>query len=311
MDPFHDPMPPVANRYSIIRKLGSGGLGEVYECIDQETGRRVAVKRFKQNASIPEHFLERNEQEAATLASLRHPNIVSVYDLGYDTGGLFLVMELIQGDNLLTIVKKKPLPLRTFLSFAQQALEGLAAAHRKGILHLDIKPGNLMLNPLPGESYHVKLVDFGLARFVSQTRAPDSDDKPVVGSVYYISPEQLRRQPPTEASDLYSLGCVFYYALHGQPPFSGNDPHDVVDLHLNSDPVPIQSHRVDLPLDLAKWIHRLLAKDPEHRPASAPEVLHDLTRLTIHALANPTEPAPPRSDISPTKTAFWKKFKSN
>ncbi|MEM9400068.1 MAG: serine/threonine-protein kinase [Verrucomicrobiota bacterium] len=268
----------LSNRYEIVRKLGAGGLGEVYECLDLAKNQRVAVKRLHQSAIELGYTSETAANEAMTLSVLRHKHIVKVYDLAWDSNSLNIVMELVEGRTLANIIKQGPLQLNEFIVLATQSLEGLGAAHRKGLLHLDIKPANLMLEPAPNIPFNVKLVDFGLAQIRNQAPNRTSDGS-IMGSIYFIAPEQLHADPLTEKTDLYALGHVFYNALAGRVAFPFKNFDDVIQAQLYSEPTPLGDLCPDAPKELCEWIHGFLNKELDNRPVSTQEALRNLTSI--------------------------------
>ena len=202
----------MAERYKIYEKLGAGGVGAVFRAYDSQLKRWVAVKRLisateaAQDKSIEAEL----RREADTLASLRNPNVVTIFDVASDEEGLFMVMELLQGEDLADVVTRGPLPYDDFKELASQTLEGLLSAHQHHILHRDIKPENIKVERLPGGRMQAKIIDFGLARAGLRARKQTEDQEgTVMGSIFYMAPEQLTRQPVDERTDLYSLGCVF------------------------------------------------------------------------------------------------------
>ena len=268
----------MANRYEVIRKLGAGGLGEVYECLDVAKNRRVAIKRLHQSGEELGYSTDTTANEARTLASLRHPNIVKIYDLAWDKGNIIIAMELVEGKTLSSIVKERPLNLAEFIALASQILEGVGAAHRKGLLHLDIKPANIMLEPVANSPFRVKLLDFGLAQIRNQ--APNrTNDGSIMGSIYFIAPEQLHAEPLCEQTDFYALGHVFYNALSGRVAFPYRNFEDVVQSQIHRNPSPLQELCPDSPEDLCNWIHWFLNKSIEDRPPSAQDALRELTKI--------------------------------
>ena len=268
--------PEQRSRYQVERRLGEGGRGEVFRAYDRVLRRWVALKRFASTGegTSPEEAW----QEGIHLAAVQHPNVVSVYDCGADEAGPFLVMELVEGETLEEVVVRGAFPLRDFRILAQQSLEGLAAAHQASLLHRDLKPGNLMLKHGPTNDLQVKLMDFGIAGFTAPAFGdvlPAASDKPgtILGTVEFMAPEQFEGRPVSARSELYSMGCIFYYALTAQDPFLGENMEAIVTAHLAAEVVPLAGVRPDLPRSLCDWVMRLLGRHPEDRPASAVEAL--------------------------------------
>lgn len=311
-----DPLPPgsiLSNRYEIVRMLGAGGLGEVYECFDKAKNTRVAVKRLHEGAEDLTDPSMASAQEAQSLSSLRHPNIVRILDLAWDKGSMNIIMELVEGQTLANVIKSRPLPINEFISLAMQTLEGLGAAHRKGILHLDIKPANLMLEPVPHGPFRVKLLDFGLAQLQHQTPTRTKDGS-IMGSIYFIAPEQLHAAPLTEQTDFYALGHVFYNAICGQVAFPYRNFEKVVQAQLEEEPVPLIQYRPDLDFELSGWIHSFLQKDPNDRPPSAQDALRVLTHIISNMNRREEEKEKKGKDTQKTsghQTGFVEETKSH
>ncbi len=263
----------LAGRYRLVTLLGSGGFSEVWRGEDTALGRMVAVKLLTSPADQSD-LLARFDREARTLAGLRHPNVVAVFDAGADQGVPYVVMELLAGpglDGLLAMRGRLPVDLA--LDYAGQAASGLAAAHAAGVVHRDIKPANLVLD---GDGT-LKVVDFGIARQASASAVTAAGV--TFATPAYLSPEQAAGRPAEPRSDLYSLGCVLYEMLAGQPPFSGDHPMATVHQHLNA-PVPaVREHRPDVPPVVDQLLAALLAKNPEDRPPDAATVQAWLARV--------------------------------
>ncbi len=265
-------------RYALDQLLGKGGAGEVVLAYDLSLTRWVAIKRIPAtDAGIV--------REAGVLANFQHPNIVTVYDVLQEGGQILIVMEFVQGQTLEELTE--PMSGETFRNFAEQCLEGLGAAHAKHIVHRDIKPGNIMLVPLPEGGCQVKLLDFGQSRLMEAPSLQTMDHSgAVVGSVYMMSPEQLKHEELDSRTDIYSFGCVFYQALTLQRPFTGENMTQVLSAHLNHKFQPLASVRPDLPQSLTAWVERMFSLDRNDRPASAQEALRSLREIP---LAPPTK----------------------
>ncbi|MEM7386921.1 MAG: serine/threonine-protein kinase, partial [Verrucomicrobiota bacterium] len=226
------------------------------------------------------------EKEANVLASIQHPHIITLYDFGEDDEGAFVVMELIEGRTLTQLVQEAPLSETDFVVFAEQVLNALVEAQSQGLLHRDLKPSNLMIANLGSSRIHTKILDFGLAKFsfkpALQTVMVDNS---VLGSVYCMAPEQFDRRPLDFRTDLYSLGCSFYFALVGAYPFLGDTMAEVMQSHMDHDTVPLQEKRPGISPSMSEWVMRMIAFDPEDRPQSARECLLDFRDLSGRAPA--------------------------
>jgi serine/threonine-protein kinase len=260
-------------RYVIRRKLGSGGMADVYLAEDQELGRPVALKLLDDRHASDEQFVERFRREAQSAAGLNHPSIVSIFDRGYAEGTYYIAMEFLDGRTLKELlVKNGPTPVPIAIDYARQILGALAFAHRNGIVHRDIKPHNIVV----GGDGRLKVTDFGIARSgASQMTEAGS----IVGTAQYLSPEQARGAPVDSRSDLYSLGIVLYEMLTGKVPFTGDTPVEIAMKHLSQVPEPPSKLRPNIPHDLDAVVMRALAKDPEQRYSSAEEMDADLARV--------------------------------
>ncbi|MBN8417978.1 MAG: protein kinase [Verrucomicrobia bacterium] len=268
----------MAERYKIYEKLGMGGVGAVFRAYDSQLKRWVAVKRLltANEADVDKNVASELRREADALASLRNPNIVTIFDVASDDEGLFMVMELLQGEDLADVVARGPLPYDDFKELASQTLEGLLAAHQHHILHRDIKPENIKVERLPGGRMQAKIIDFGLARAGLRARKQTEDQEgTVMGSIYYMAPEQLTREPVDERTDLYSLGCVFYEALSGRKAFDGASMAEVIDKHIDHILVPLHEIAPHVPQWLGAWCARLMAQKPDDRPANAQQAIEE------------------------------------
>jgi serine/threonine-protein kinase len=258
-------------RYRIVRKLGSGGMANVYLAEDEDLGRRVAIKILNERYANDDLFIERFRREAKSAAALSHPNIVSVYDRGEAEGTYYIAMEVIEGRSLKELIMTRgPLPIAQALSYTHEILEALRFAHRHGIIHRDIKPHNILI----GE--RLKVTDFGIARAgASQMTEAGS----IMGTAQYLSPEQARGAPVTASSDLYSAAIVLYEMLTGKVPFTGDSAIEIAMKHLNDPPKPPSKIRPEIPEELDAVVLRALAKNPEDRYQTAEEFSEDLHRV--------------------------------
>ncbi|TDC82932.1 serine/threonine protein kinase [Micromonospora sp. KC606] len=251
----------LGNRYRLDERIASGGMGDVWRGTDQVLGRTVAVKSLLPALLDEPGFAERFRGEARTMATINHPGVVDVYDFGNDQHIAFLVMEYVEGDALSATLSRhgRLTPGRT-MALVAQAADALHAAHEKGIVHRDVKPGNLLVRP----NGTLVLTDFGIARsdLVGQLTAAGS----VLGTASYISPEQANGAVATPASDVYALGVVAYQCLAGRRPFEGDNPLDIAMQHVRDTPRPLPG---DIPPQVKAIVERALAKDPAHRWPSA------------------------------------------
>jgi serine/threonine-protein kinase len=273
-------------RYVIKRKLGSGGMADVYLAEDQELGRRVALKLLNDRHAADEQFVERFRREAQSAAGLNHPNIVSIFDRGRAEGTYYIAMEYLDGRTLKELlVRNGPTPIPIAIDYARQILGALSFAHRNGIIHRDIKPHNIVV----GGDGRLKVTDFGIARSgASQMTEAGS----IVGTAQYLSPEQARGAPVDPRSDLYSLGIVLYEMLTGNVPFTGDTPVEIAMKHLSQIPEPPSKERPEVPHDLDAVVMRALSKEPDQRYGSTEEMDADLARVARGvAVAPETEDA--------------------
>ncbi|MFF7180097.1 protein kinase [Streptomyces sp. NPDC008121] len=244
--------------------IGRGGMGEVWQATDEVLGRSVAVKLMLGHEVDPSAG-DRFRLEAQTAARLSHPHVVGVFDFGTWDGKLFLVMELVDGPSLASDAgAPSVLPPERVAVVAAHAAAGLAAAHREGVVHRDIKPGNLLVDA----GGAVKLADFGIARFVDDPSGALTTTGQIVGTGLYLAPERALGQPASSASDVYSLGCVLYQLLTGRPPFQGDTATALLYQHIDTPPAPPRQLGVGLPAAFEAYLLSMLAKQPEQRPAA-------------------------------------------
>jgi eukaryotic-like serine/threonine-protein kinase len=250
-------------RYRLVRRIAAGGMGEVWEADDTVLGRRVAIKLLAEELAADAHATRRFVREARATARLAHPNVARVYDFGRG-GSPFLVMELLEGETLAARLASGPFPPAEAARVAAAVADALDAAHQRGIVHRDVKPGNVMLTP-DGD---VKVMDFGIAAAAAD-EAHSTTGSGLYATVAYVSPERVAGEPATPASDVYSLGAVLYELLCGRPPFSASSPALVARAHLHEQPVPVGRLAPWVPARLAQACEAALAKDPARRPSSA------------------------------------------
>jgi serine/threonine-protein kinase len=258
----------LAGRYRLVAPLGRGGAGEVWRAEDLELVRPVAVKLLRLNGD-PTDMADRFRSEARAAARLSHPNVVTTYDVGMASGQVFLVMELVAGRDLAQLLRSGGLPpVEQVADVARQAARALDAAHANGIVHRDVKPGNLLLAP----DGTLKITDFGIAQMAGAGNEVSAASPVLLGTAAYVSPEQVKGEPATTLSDWYSLGCVLYELLAGEPPFIADDVEGVLRQHIQALPMPIQLRNPQVGPGLAGLVMRLLAKNPAERPASVVEI---------------------------------------
>jgi serine/threonine-protein kinase len=263
------------DRYEIHRRLARGGMAQVYLARDRSLDRPVAVKELVPEFATDPSFVERFRREAQAAANLSHPNVVGVYDWGAQDGTYFIVMEYVDGPSLSRVLRSDgPFHPRRAAEIAAEVAGGLGFAHSRGVVHRDVKPGNVLLT----RSGQAKVTDFGIARALS---SPDEDltqAGSVMGTATYFSPEQAQGLPVDPRSDLYSLGVVLYELVTGRPPFSGETPLAIAYKHVQDQPAPPSTLMSGLPTSLEAIIMKLLSKRPEDRYASAEDLRADLNR---------------------------------
>ncbi len=262
----------LADRYRLVSHLAKGGMSDVYLAVDLALGRRVAVKILPRSHSEDESFVRRFRREAQSAANLNHPNIVGIYDWGEAEGAYFMVMELVEGDCLSDITREgRPIPAHRAMEIARQVVLALSTAHRLGVIHRDVKPGNVMLDA----DGAVKVADFGIARAWNHATELTQTGS-VIGTATYFSPEQAQGRPADMRSDIYSLGVVLYEMLVGRPPFQGETPMSVAYQHVSTEVAPPSSRNPEIPPELDVIVLRALSKDPDSRYQDTEPLLQDL-----------------------------------
>jgi len=273
----------VLGHYRVLEKIGAGGMGEVFRARDERLGRDVALKLVRPASSDNPDHLRRFEQEARAAAALNHPNIVAIYDVGFHNGAPYIVSELLEGQTLRRRLSEGPIPLRQATDYALQIVHGLIAAHERGIVHRDLKPENLFLT----QDGRAKILDFGVAKL----QVPAESGRPaealttvtksgaVIGTVAYMSPEQLRGRPVDHRSDLFTMGAILYEMLTGRRAFSGETEVDTMTAVLREEPPEINLEQTHVPSAFQEVIRHCLEKEPENRFQSAKDLAFALETL--------------------------------
>jgi eukaryotic-like serine/threonine-protein kinase len=299
------------DRFRVVRKLGAGGMGEVYLAEDEMLGRKVALKLLPEGLFSDPEVRRRFSQEARAVSALNHPQIVTIYDVGVAQERDFIAMEYVDGQTLRDLLEAGPIEVRRMFDLASQAASGLAAAHEAGIVHRDIKPENLMIN----RNGQLKIMDFGLAKVVERLTAPllqsriaTVADTPrataatgtgvILGTVSYMSPEQAQGRPVDHRTDIFSLGLVLYECLTGVRPFTGNSAVDTLHAIINDEPVPVVQRNPRVPAAAVEILEKALAKEPAERYQSAADLALDLRRAAR---------APAAAAVRPSAVAATKK----
>ncbi len=282
---------PLLGNYELIRRLGEGGMAQVYLARDVRLGREVAVKVLDKELAHSSGFRDRFDREAKVAARLDHPNIVPLYDYGENGGVLYLVMPYLSGGSVQQMLKRAPFPADQALTYGAQICDALAYAHKEGVIHRDVKPANMLLHA----DGRVMLADFGLAKILDgSSRAGRRSGRPDAGTPEYMAPEQIRGHSEPR-SDLYGLGVVLYLLLTGRLPFSGPTSEAVMDAHLYGHPAPLRSLNPHVTPAVEAVVLRALAKRPEDRFASASDMGAALMQALV---AGEAEPLPFSSDPS-------------
>ena len=269
----------IDNRYLLQRQIASGGMATIYAGLDTRLDRPVAVKIMHAHLANDEAFVSRFIKEAKATAALSHPNIVSIQDQGWNEGGppaVFLVMELVEGSTLRDYLNENgSLTVEQTFQLITPVLSALSAAHRIGIIHRDIKPENILIS----KDGRIKVADFGLARNIAMGQTMTAESSVVLGSVSYLSPEQVQRGVADARSDIYAVGIVLFEMLTGSKPYSGETPIQIAYRHVNDRIPNIQTIKSEIPASLAELVYEVTAPNPDHRPKNAEELLSKLKEI--------------------------------
>src|SRR6266849_101958 len=279
--------------YRLIDRLGAGGMGEVWRAEDTRLLRSVAIKILSERIANDPEWKARFLREARTIAQMNHPNIATIYSIEQEAEKLFIVMELVEGESLGTVLAKGPLPPQEAVRMIQQVAEALAEAHEKGIVHRDVKPDNIIVG-----KRSVKVLDFGIAKqLVSTSQTPTLTQAGlIVGTPFYMSPEQALGKPVDARSDLFSLGVVLYEALTGRRPFEGESVTETMMNIIMQEALDLSTVAQSLPPSLVEIVNRALQKKPERRFGSAGEMVDALSRVDFRTPPAKAPAKPPKID---------------
>jgi eukaryotic-like serine/threonine-protein kinase len=292
----------IDGRYRVQSRLGSGGMAEVWSAEDSQLGRRVALKLLASRFAADPDFRERFRREAAAAAAMQHPNIVSIYDRGEWDGTSYIAMELVSGPTLKQLISQRgPAGPGAATDITIEILQALRYAHKRGIVHRDIKPQNVLID----EEGHAKVADFGIARAETSEM---TDEGAMLGTVQYVSPEQAQGRPVSPRSDLYSVGVVLYELLTGQVPFEGEAPVSIALKQVSELPVPPAQLEPSIPPALETVVMRALEKDPDHRFQDADEfiaALENARRLPTRQVVMEPTPGEPWEPVPDGGSRWW------
>jgi eukaryotic-like serine/threonine-protein kinase len=270
----------MTSRYQILEKLGEGGSGAVYKAYDKTLNRQVAIKRLSsmKDAVRTADIKTALCTEASLMARARHPGIITTYDLAEDQEGMFIVMELLSGQELTKWIRSKPMDWPDFVQTVLQTLSAIIAMHQKGILHLDLTPDNIRMQRQNDGCVQAVIIDFGLAQHAPKpVRQRLGTDGRLFGSVRYMAPEQFHLREVDARTDLYALGCVYYQCLTAKAPFRGATSEAIRDAHLNHQLNPLHQMRPDLPQSICDWIDWMIKPQIHQRPSTTPRVINNET----------------------------------
>jgi serine/threonine-protein kinase len=285
--------------FHILRRLGQGGMGQVYLAEQVSLKRNVALKFLKPELAANKTSLERFKREAEAVARVSHANIVHIHQVGEFEGMHFMSLEYVEGKNLREFIEKKgPPEVKIGLRIMSQVAAAIQQASELGIVHRDIKPENILIN----RKAEVKVTDFGLSRHFKQDSSL-TESRIAMGTPLYMSPEQVEGKPVDHRTDIYSFGVTCYHLFAGAPPFKGESPFEVALQHVQKEPTPLSDVRPDLPIDLCRIIHRMMAKDPAQRYQTGREIVRDVGRLRDALVATGgTLASPILSGMTPSGT---------
>ena len=262
-------------RYELVAQQGSGGMSVIYKALDRMLGRMVAVKILRPNLTKDPAFLDKFQQEARSVAMMSHPNIVTVHDVGSDGATHYIVMEMIEGNDLKKLIKARGgLPFDKALDYGIQICAGLGFAHRSQLVHADVKPQNILIN----SEGVLKVTDFGIAQAFTDTM-PQTRSEVVWGSPHYFAPEQAKGEKPSPASDVYSIGIVLFEMFSGRLPYVGSSQRELALAHIQGDIPLVKAYKPDLPDSLSNVIAKVMSKRPNDRYKHADQLGHILREI--------------------------------
>jgi len=276
------------DRYQLLEKLGSGGMADVYRSRDLMLDRYVAIKVLRRDYSTNPEFQNQFRLEARSAANLSHPNIVTVHDFGFSDNLLYIVMEYIPGKDLKQLIRERGrYTVKDGIPLIVQACAGIGYAHRAGLVHCDVKPHNMLVS----KDGRLKVTDFGIARALASV-TPNEKSDVVWGSPLYFAPEQAAGEPPSPASDVYSIGVVMYELFAGTTPFTASTADELARLHMSARPIPIREYIPDIPTALEEIITKVLSKEPAARYRTADQLGRVLLRFGTQEDEKPKQPEP-------------------